>query len=65
MSYSVGHSHDSDPTLLLLWCRPAAVARIGSIAWELPGASGVAIKIKKKKKKKKKKRQELESVSVK
>ena len=30
--------------LLWLWCRPAAVAPIGPLAWELPYASGAALK---------------------
>ena len=34
-----------------LWCRPAAVAPIQPLAWELPYAVGVALKRKKKKKK--------------
>ena len=33
-----------DPVLLWLWCRPAAVAPIWPLAWELPYAAGVAIK---------------------
>ena len=40
----------SDPALLWLWCRPAAVALIRPLAWELPHASGVALKRPKKKK---------------
>ena len=36
-----------------LWCRLAAIALIWSLAWELPYASGMALKIKKKKKKRK------------
>ena len=43
-----------DLALLWLWHSPAAVALIQPIAWELPHASGVAIKCKKKRKKKKK-----------
>ena len=39
-----------DPALLWLWCRPGAVAPVGSLAWELPYATGVALKKKKKKK---------------
>ena len=39
-----------DPVLLWLWCRPAAVALIGPLAWEPPYAVGVALKRKKKKK---------------
>ena len=33
-----------DPELLWLWCRPAAVAPIQLLVWELPYAVGVAIK---------------------
>ena len=44
----VGHRHRSDPTLLWLWCRPAAV--VGSSNWtpslELPYATGLAQKKK-------------------
>jgi len=32
-----------------LWCRPAAAAPIRPLAWELPYATGVALKRKKKK----------------
>ena len=35
-----------DPVLLWLWCRPAAVAPTGLLAWELPHALGVALKAK-------------------
>ena len=34
----VGHRHCSDLALLWLWCRLAAVAPIGSLAWEPPYA---------------------------
>ena len=44
-----------DPALLWLWCRPAAKAPIGPLAWELTDTVGVALKSKAKKKKKKKK----------
>ena len=37
--------------LLWLWCRPAAVALIGPLAWEPPYAAGAALKRQKKKKK--------------
>ena len=43
----VGHRHRSDPVLLWLWCRPATVAPIWPLAWELPCATGVALKSKK------------------
>ena len=36
--------------LLCLWCRPAAVAPIQPLAWELPYATAEALKSKKKKK---------------
>ena len=44
-----------DPALLWLWCRLAATAPIPPLAWELPYATGVALKRQKEKKKKKKK----------
>ena len=44
------------PALLWLWCRLAALARIGPLAWEPPYATGAALKSKKKKKKKKEKK---------
>ena len=48
VSYGVGHRCSSDPELLWLWCRPAAVALIQTLAWELPYATDAAIKRKKK-----------------
>ena len=53
MSCGVGHRHSSDLALLWLWCRPAATTPIQPLSWELPYATGVALKDKKKKKKKK------------
>ena len=50
MSYGVGHRLGSDPVLLWLWHRLAAAAPIQLLAWELPFATGVALKSKKKKK---------------
>ena len=51
MSCGVGHRHGSDPVLLWLWHRPAAVAPpIGPLAWEPPCAEGAALKEAKKKK---------------
>ena len=38
-----------DLALLLLWCRPAATAPIGPLAWEPPYAVSVALKKKTKK----------------
>ena len=52
MSCGVGHRHGTDPTLLWLWRRPAAVAPIRLLAWELPYAAGVALKRQKNKQKK-------------
>ena len=37
-----------DPEMLWLWCRPASVVPIQALAWELPYATGVALKKKKK-----------------
>ena len=48
MSYGVGHTCSSDPALLWLWCRMAAVARIGPLAWEPPYAVSGALKRPKK-----------------
>ena len=48
MSCGVVCRHGSDPALVWLWCSPAAVALIRSLGWELPYASGVALKKKKK-----------------
>ena len=39
------------PALLWLWCRPAAATLIQLLDWELPYATGMALKSKKKKKK--------------
>ena len=50
MSYGIGHRRGSDPELLWLWCRPAAIAPIRPLAWELPYAGGVALKSKQKQK---------------
>ena len=53
VSCGVGRRCSSDPALLWLWCRPAAVAPIQPLAWEFPCAVGGALKRQKKKKKKK------------
>ena len=52
MSCGVGCSCGSD---LWLWCKPAAVARIRPLAWEVPYAVGTALRRPKKEKRKKKK----------
>ena len=51
MSCGVGLRHSSDPALLWLWHRPAAVALIGPLAWEPPYAAGTAPPKKKKERK--------------
>ena len=63
VSCGVGHRGGLGPVLLWLWCRPAAVVLIRPLAWELPYATGAALKskqnktkIKNKTKKKKKPR---------
>ena len=43
MSCGVGRRPGLDPTLLWLWCRPAAVALIRPLAGELPCAVSVAL----------------------
>ena len=44
MSCGIGHRRGLDLVWLWLGCRPAAVAPIGSLAWELPYALGSAKK---------------------
>ena len=51
MSCGVGRRCGSDPALLWLWRRLAAVALIGPLAWEPPYAVGAAVKSKNKQKK--------------
>ena len=46
VSCGVGHRRGSDLALLWLWCRPAAAALIRPVAWELPYATGLALKEK-------------------
>ena len=50
MSCGIGHSLDSDPTLLWLWCRPVDTVPIRPLAWEPPYAVRVAQEMTKKKK---------------
>ena len=49
MSCGVGRRCSLDPVLLWLWCRPAATAPSGPLAWELPYTAGGALKRQKKK----------------
>ena len=46
MSCDVGYRHGSDPVLLWLWHRLAAMALIQPLAWEPPYAVDVALKNK-------------------
>ena len=52
MSCGVGRRRGSDPVLLWLWRRPAAVAPIRPLAWEPSYAMGAVLKNKTKKQKK-------------
>ena len=47
----VGRRRGSDPMLPWLWCRLAATAPSGPLAWEPPCAAGVALEKGKKKRK--------------
>ena len=49
MSCGVGHRHSLDLALLWLWCKPAAVVPIQSLAWEPPYAAGATLKSKREK----------------
>ena len=51
MSCGVGRRRGSDPTLLWLWCRPAAIALFWPLAWEPPYAAATDLKRKKERKK--------------
>jgi len=48
VSCGVGQRCRSDPMLLWLWRRSAAVAPIGPLTWEPPYATGAALKRQKK-----------------
>ena len=50
MICGVGHRCGLDLVLLWLWCRLAATAQIGPLAWDPPYATGVALKAKNKQK---------------
>ena len=43
VSCGVGHRRGSDPALLWLWCRQAATALIGPLAWEPTYAEGATL----------------------
>ena len=53
MSCAVGCRCGSDPMLLWLWCRLAATALMGPLAWEPPYAASAALEKTKRQKKKK------------
>ena len=52
LSCGVGCRCCLDPALLLLWCRPAATAPSGPLAWEPPYASGAPLEKAKRQKNK-------------
>ena len=64
MSCGVGLRGGSDPTLLWLWFRAAAVAQIQPLTWEHPCAVVAALKKKKKEKRKKKKRSIFREIKI-
>ena len=51
MSCGLGHRQGSDLALWWLWCRPAAVVGLDSLAWEPLYVAGAALKKKKRKEK--------------
>ena len=51
VSCGVGRRYSSYSELVWLWCRPAAVALIGPLAWEPPYVTSAALKRQKEKKK--------------
>ena len=61
VSCVVGHRQTSDLALMSLWHRPATVAPIQPLAWELPYATGVALGKKKKAKERKKTRKQAKT----
>ena len=44
LKVKVGRRRGLDLVLWWLWCRPAATALIGPLAWEPPYAAGVTLK---------------------
>ena len=58
MSCGIGRRHDSDPTLVWLWCGLAASAPIQPLEWETSiGHIGAALKRPKKKKERERERE--------
>ena len=64
MGCSVGHRLSLDPALPWLWYRMAATALIRPLAWELPNATGAALKRKKKKDELRYKNMELKNTYI-
>ena len=65
MSCGVGCRMRLDPKLLWLWYRLGAIAPIRPLAWELPYATGAALKRQEKKKKREREREiELGKFSI-
>ena len=64
MSCGAGYRRGLDPVLLWLRRRPAAIALIQSLTWELPCAAGVALKSKAKQNKTKNKKPAVGSEAV-
>ena len=64
MSCGVGRRCGSDPVLLWLWQRPAAVAPIKPLAWEPPYAVAAALEKAKRPPQKKKKKARLVSMKM-
>ena len=58
MSCGVGRRSGSDLVLLWLWCRLAAVAPMGPLAWEPAYATGAALKEKKERERERERRQD-------
>ena len=52
VSCGAGHRHGSDPALLWLWRRTAAIALIRPLTWEPPHAPDAALEKTKRQKKK-------------
>ena len=52
LSCGVGRRGGLDPAWLWLWHRPAAIAPIQPLVWELPYAAGAVLKIRQKQNKK-------------
>ena len=60
LQVGIGCGCSSNLALLWLWCRPAATAPTGPLAWEPPYAAGVALeKAKRQEEEEKKKRLEF------